>query len=242
MFDDEAVVQRKERLLRNEGLGALGVGDVRRGEIKGREKRVNIRAINEAIDGAPPGEKPVSSVLTPWVFAKEKASSSSTASVSRPLRLHPSSLRPELTIDREWGKNGIGKKSRWRGVSSLAEFPALFKRIQPYLIAVNLNGMRGDTSQYPGVRYIGSDESELAMIRVVEASGWRGPIGVIHERPTVDAAEGIKGNLQGLEWIQKEMHQRGSGGPKPQEPTPPTKVLPKPASSAKPQPDTKNAK
>ena len=115
----------------------------------------------------------------------------------------------------------------WRG--SLADFPALFKRMQPYLIAVNLNGMSADTTKYPPVRYIGSDESELAMIRVVEASGWRGPIGVIHERPTVDAAEGIKGNLQGLEWVQKELRQPGSGGPKPQEPT-------------TPQPDTKNAK
>ncbi len=95
----------------------------------------------------------------------------------------------------------------WRG--SQAEFPVLCLRIQPYLIAFNLNGMRADTSQYPGVRYIGSDESEIEMTRVVEASGWRGPISVIHERPTVGAAEGIKGNFQGLEWIQKEMRQPG---------------------------------
>jgi sugar phosphate isomerase/epimerase len=128
----------------------------------------------------------------------------------------------------------------WRG--SLTEFPALFKRIQPYLIAVNLNGMRADTTQYPGVRYIGSDESELAMIRVVEASGWRGPVGIIHERGNLDAAEGLKGNLQGLEWVQKELHQPGSGGPKPQEPAPPAKLLPKPAASTNPQADTKNSK
>ncbi len=126
----------------------------------------------------------------------------------------------------------------WRG--SLAEFPALFKRMQPYLIAVNFNGMRADTTKYPPVRYIGSDESELAMIRVVESSGWRGPIGIIHERPTVDAAEGIKGNLQGLEWVQKELRQPGSGGPKPQEPAAPAKVQTKPAASTSSQPDTKN--
>ncbi|MSU53782.1 MAG: sugar phosphate isomerase/epimerase [Opitutaceae bacterium] len=113
----------------------------------------------------------------------------------------------------------------WRG--SLAEFLSLFKRIQPYLLAVNLNGMRSDTTQYPSVRYIGSDDSELAMIRVVEASGWRGTISVIHERGHLDAAEGIKGNLQGLEWVQKELRQPGSGGPKPQEPAPAAKVPPK---------------
>jgi hypothetical protein len=127
----------------------------------------------------------------------------------------------------------------WRG--SLAEFPALFHRIQPYLLAVNLNGMRADTTKYPGVRFIGSDESELSMIGVVEASGWRGPIGVIHERPTVDAAEGIKGNLQGLQWVQKELQQPGSGGPKPQEPTPPSPVVPKTGGAAVPQSDTKKA-
>ena len=128
----------------------------------------------------------------------------------------------------------------WRG--SLVEFPALFKRMQPYLLAVNLNGMKADTTQYPGVRYIGSDESELAMIRVVEASGWRGPVGIIHERGNLDAAEGLKGNLRGLEWVQKELRQPGSGGPKPQEPTPPAKLQRKPAASKNPQADTKNSK
>lgn len=128
----------------------------------------------------------------------------------------------------------------WRG--SLAEFPALFKRIQPYLLAVNLNGIGADTTKYPPVRVIGSDESELAMIRVVEASGWRGPVGVIHERGNLDAAEGLKGNLQGLQWVQKELQQPGSGGPKPQEPTASVPVPATPASSASPQPDTKNAK
>jgi len=115
----------------------------------------------------------------------------------------------------------------WRG--SLAEFPALFKRMQPYLIAVNLNGMKADTTQYPGVRTIGADESELAMIRVVEASGWRGPVGIIHERGNLDAALGLAGNLSGLAWIQKELRQSGSGGPKPQEPTPPANLAPKAA-------------
>jgi sugar phosphate isomerase/epimerase len=122
----------------------------------------------------------------------------------------------------------------WRG--KLADFPALFKRMQPYLIAVNLNGMKADTTKYPGVRYIGSDASELEMIRVVESSGWRGPIGIIHERGKLDAAEGLKGNLQGLEWVKKELRQPGSGGPKPQEPT----AQPKPTPT--PQADTKNSK
>lgn len=123
----------------------------------------------------------------------------------------------------------------WRGPR--AEFPALFRRIQPWLIAVNLNGMGTDPAKYPSVRVIGSDESELAMIQVIEASGWRGPVGVIHERPSLDAAEGIRGNLQGLAWVQRELRQPGSGGPKPQEP-----VLPAGSTAARPSPDPKGSR
>ena len=116
----------------------------------------------------------------------------------------------------------------WRG--SLAEFPARFKRIQPYLFAVNLNGMRADTSEYPGVRFVGTDESEVAMMRVVKESGWHGPVGIIHERGSMDAAEGLSHNLRGVEWVEKELREPGSGGPKPQEVAAPVAA---PASHAK---------
>ncbi|MEO8792751.1 MAG: LamG-like jellyroll fold domain-containing protein, partial [Chthoniobacteraceae bacterium] len=104
----------------------------------------------------------------------------------------------------------------WHG--SLVDFPALFTRMQPYLLAVNLNGMRADTTQYSGVRFVGTDESELAMMRVVAESGWRGPVGIINEHGDLDAADALARNLRGIAWIQKEMRQSGSGGPKPQEP------------------------
>ena len=106
----------------------------------------------------------------------------------------------------------------WRG--SLTEFPALFKRMQPYLLAVNLNGMRADTTQYPNVRFVGTDESELTMMRVVQESGWQGPVGIINEHNDLDAAEGLSRNLTGIDWLKKELHQPGSGGPKPTETTP----------------------
>jgi sugar phosphate isomerase/epimerase len=103
----------------------------------------------------------------------------------------------------------------WRG--DLAAFPALFKRMQPHLLAVNLNGMPADTSGYPAVRFIGTDASELAMMRVVRDSGWRGPVGILHERPSVDAEQGLACSLAGLAWLRKELAQPGSGGPQPSE-------------------------
>src|SRR5262249_9088488 len=98
----------------------------------------------------------------------------------------------------------------WRG--ALDTFPGLVRRLQPHLLAVNLNGMRADTTQYPNVRFVGTDASELAMMRVLEQSGWRGPVGIINEHNNLDAAEALARNLVGLEWIRKELRQPGSGG------------------------------
>jgi sugar phosphate isomerase/epimerase len=103
----------------------------------------------------------------------------------------------------------------WRG--PLVEFAPLFKRMQPYLLAVNINGMSADTRTYPGVRFIGTDASELAMLRVVQDSGWRGPIGILHERPSMDAEASLACSLSGLAWLRKELVQPGSGGPQPTE-------------------------
>ena len=103
----------------------------------------------------------------------------------------------------------------WRG--PLAGFPALFKRMQPYLLAVNINGMPADTGNYPNVRFVGTDASELTMLRVVQESGWQGSIGILHERPNLDAEESLAHSLSGLAWLRKELAQSGSGGPQPTE-------------------------
>lgn len=103
----------------------------------------------------------------------------------------------------------------WRG--PLDGFAALFKRMQPYLLAVNINGMPADTRSYPGVRFVGTDASELAMLRVVQDSGWRGPIGILHERLSLDAEVSLACSLSGLAWVRKELAKPGSGGPQPTE-------------------------
>jgi hypothetical protein len=70
------------------------------------------------------------------------------------------------------------------------------------------------------VRFVGTDAGEAAMLRVVLASGWLGPVGIIHERPAMDAAEGLARSLHGLEWLRKELVLPGSGGPQPTEQDP----------------------
>ncbi len=112
----------------------------------------------------------------------------------------------------------------YRGAAG--DFAARFARMQPYLFALNLNGMPIDPSAYPGVRFVGTDAGEAAMLRVVAASGWRGPVGIIHERPAMDAAEGLARSLRGLAWLRKELDQPGSGGPQPGESDPLPHPLP----------------
>jgi hypothetical protein len=103
----------------------------------------------------------------------------------------------------------------WRG--PIAGFAALFTRMQPYLLAVNINGMPADTSVYPSVRFIGTDASELTMLRVVQESGWHGPIGILHERPSMDAEASLACSLLGLAWLRQELAHPGSGHPQPSE-------------------------
>ena len=104
------------------------------------------------------------------------------------------------------GINNVGivfNFHHWRG--SLDQFPALFKRMQPYLIAVNLNGMPADTTKYTGVNFVGTGQSEQLMMKVVQESGWRGPVGIINEHADLDAADALARNLVGLDRIAKEL-------------------------------------
>jgi hypothetical protein len=76
------------------------------------------------------------------------------------------------------------------------------------------------------VRFVGTGDSELTMMRTVEESGWRGPVGIINEHTDLDAADALTRNLAGIAWVQKELRQPGSGGPKPTEPAPPAAAKP----------------
>jgi hypothetical protein len=91
----------------------------------------------------------------------------------------------------------------WHG--DLAQFPALFKRMQPYLIAVNLNGMPADTTKPTGVNFVGTGQSEEQMMKVVQESGWRGPIGIINEHADLDAADVLARNLAGVDRIASDL-------------------------------------
>ena len=62
----------------------------------------------------------------------------------------------------------------------IADFPEALHLMQPYLLAFNLNGMVRDGDKVGKmVLPIGSGDEEVAMIRTLRDSGWKGPVGVL---------------------------------------------------------------
>ena len=98
------------------------------------------------------------------------------------------------------------------GHDDIADFPAIWKRIQPYVVAVNVTGMmkNGSGKLMPPSQ----GDSELGMLKVIVDSGWKGPVGLIAEQGG-DAEVTLGNYLRGLEWCKKELEKPGSGGPKP---------------------------
>ena len=98
------------------------------------------------------------------------------------------------------------------GQLDIAHFPEVWKKIQPYVTVVNLDGMTEHGSR---VLYLAQGDKELAMMRVIEQSGWRGPVGIISEQGDKDAELVLRNNLRGLDWLTAELKKSGSGGPRP---------------------------
>lgn len=74
------------------------------------------------------------------------------------------------------------------------KFAENLARVQPYLRTVNLNGMKPGG---PKILPIGAGSHEAAMLKLLVASGYRGPIGVLGH-VDADVEQVLARNLQGL--------------------------------------------
>ena len=90
------------------------------------------------------------------------------------------------------------------------DFPSLWKKIRPYVVVVNITGMRTDGD----IIYPSQGDCELDMMRTIERSGWQGPIGLIAEKGG-DAQITLRNYITGLDWLAAELKRTGSGGPRP---------------------------
>lgn len=78
------------------------------------------------------------------------------------------------------------------------EFPAIVKKITPYLSYVNLNGVK---KEGPQILTIGEGEHEYEMIKLLKTAGFNGPWGILGHIKTEDVQEVLKRNINGLKLL-----------------------------------------
>lgn len=84
----------------------------------------------------------------------------------------------------------------------IERFPAFFPKIQPYLLSLNLAGLKKMASgESANVVPIGEGDAEQHMIKLVKDSGYDGPIGIINEDTAPDARVGLMINMEGLQKV-----------------------------------------
>jgi sugar phosphate isomerase/epimerase len=81
------------------------------------------------------------------------------------------------------------------GHEHMDRFAKIFPQMVPYLMAVNINGMRKDG---PIVLPVGQGDREAELLRVIARSKYRGPIGILGHREKEDAEVALRQNLDGL--------------------------------------------
>jgi sugar phosphate isomerase/epimerase len=81
------------------------------------------------------------------------------------------------------------------GHEHIDRWPELFQLMKPHLMVLNINGMR---KEGPKILPVGEGDREAAMLRVVQRSGYSGPIGILDHREELDAEEALRLNLEGL--------------------------------------------
>jgi len=109
------------------------------------------------------------------------------------------------------GLRGVGMVYNFsHGHADMADFPAVWRRMQPAVVAVNVTGMVADERLIPPSQ----GDRELAMLRTIVESGWQGPVGLIAEQGG-DAEVTLGRGLRGLDWLARELAAPGSGGERP---------------------------
>jgi sugar phosphate isomerase/epimerase len=113
------------------------------------------------------------------------------------------------------GVNGVGMVYNFSHAhddlhDDTGNFPPLWKRIKPYVVAVDISGIGPQGEEL----YPSQGDRELEMMRTIQQSGWRGPVALIAEKGG-DAEITLRDYRTGLDWLAAELKQPGSGGHRP---------------------------
>lgn len=113
------------------------------------------------------------------------------------------------------GHQNVGIVYNWHhGHGHIDDWKAALAAMKPYLLCLNLNGMNSGAK--PKILPLAQGEHDLAMLKTVADSGYDGPIGILDHQDQLDSKEALQDNLDGLDWLKKELEKPGSGGAKPQ--------------------------
>lgn len=82
-------------------------------------------------------------------------------------------------------------------------FPEFFPKLLPPLYALNLSGLKGKNPAK--VVPVGDGDIEANMIRIVQESGYIGPVGIINEETHPDAKQGLLMNMHRVEKVLKHL-------------------------------------
>ena len=109
------------------------------------------------------------------------------------------------------------------GHSHVDHFATALASMKPYLLCLNLNGLvREGDKRGLKIQPVGQGELDLPMLKIIAASGYRGPVGIIgHTNDDVELR--LRDNLEGLDWLVPQL----SGQPAGPKPTPRLPLLPK---------------
>ncbi|HUR46936.1 MAG TPA: LamG-like jellyroll fold domain-containing protein, partial [Candidatus Saccharimonadales bacterium] len=112
------------------------------------------------------------------------------------------------------------------GHDHLDRFPALLQQMRPYLVALNLNGMtKNGDALGKKIMPLGQGDLDLKLLRIIQDSGWAGPIGILNHTDE-DAEARLHDNLDGLNWLVPQLEG------KPPEPKPKPRSWREPAAPA----------
>jgi hypothetical protein len=82
------------------------------------------------------------------------------------------------------------------GHDHIHDFAESLAVMKPYLLCLNVNGMNDNAE--PKILPLGMGQHDEKMLRIIAASGYRGPIGVLDHRSDTDAEQSLRENLDGL--------------------------------------------
>jgi hypothetical protein len=89
------------------------------------------------------------------------------------------------------------------GHGHIDDFARVMALMKPYLLCLNLNGMNDNAR--PKILPVGAGRHDRTLVKIIAASGYAGPIGILDHRGDMDAEKSLKQNLDGLNKIVGEL-------------------------------------